>query len=108
MLLQPRLDTLAEQRAVRQHHGGPPTRLQQADDESKKKIRRLARSKLGWEVVLDTWLLLPAERRIREDDVHPVRGPIISVRPGESVVVSNETGGLDPVQKHIRYAQHVR
>ena len=73
VLLEPRLHALAEQRAVGQHHGGAPARLQQADDQREEQVGRLAGAEVLREVGLDAVLLAPAEGRIGEDDVHAVR-----------------------------------
>ena len=42
MFLEPRLDAFAEQGAVGQDHGGASVRLQQADDQGEKEVRRLS------------------------------------------------------------------
>ena len=72
MLLEPRLHAFAEQRAVRQHHGGAPARLQEADDEGEEQVGRLAGLEVLREVALDAVFFAPAEGRIGEHDVHAV------------------------------------
>ena len=62
VLLEPRLDAFAEQRAVGQHDGGAAARLEQADDQRQEQVGGLA----GLEVLAGSWSrcrLLPCRRR---------------------------------------------
>ena len=108
MFLEPRLDALAEQRAVRQHHGGAPARLQQADDQGEEQVGGLAGAEVVGKVVLDAVFLAPAERRIGEHDVDAVALRVADVGPRQRVVVAHEARVLDAVQQHVGDAQHVR
>jgi hypothetical protein len=90
VFLQPRLDALAEERAVRQHHGGAATGLEQADDEGKKEICGLAGLEVPGEVRFDAVLLAPAEGRIGENDIDAVGLAVADVGARERVVVPDE------------------
>ena len=107
MLLEPRLDSFAEQRTVGQHHGGPPTRLQQADDQSQKQVRRLSGPKVLREVALDTVFFLAAKGRIGEHNVHPLLAFPAGIGPRQSVVMTHETRILNAVQQHVCDTEHV-
>ena len=67
------LDALAKQRAVGQHHGGAPTRLQQADNKSQEQVCGLLGPKLFRKVGLNTVLLPPDAPRpgIKPGRDHP-------------------------------------
>ncbi len=108
MFLEPGLYSLAEQRSVGQHHRGAPARLQQADDESEEQVRGLASAEMLREVRLDAVLLLAAEGRVGEHDVHPVLLLPADIGAGQGVVVADEARVLDAVQQHVGDAEHVR
>ena len=101
VLLEAGLDALAEQGAVGQDHGGAAARFQQTDDEGEEQVRRLPRAEVLREVGLDAVLLLAAEGRIGEHDVHPVLPLPADVGPRQGVVVAHEAGVLDAVQQHV-------
>src|SRR4051812_25401648 len=60
------------------------------------------------EVALNTIFLPSAERGVRKNNVHSVRGPIADVRPRQCVIVPHETRILDAVKEHVCDTQHVR
>ena len=72
VLFEPRLHAFAEERPVRQHHGGAALRLQEADDERQKEVGRLAGLEVLGKVALDAVFLTAAEGRIGENNVHAV------------------------------------
>ena len=108
MFLEPRLDALAEKRAVRQHNGGAAAGLQQANDEREEKIGCLSCLKVFGEVGLDAVFLAASKGRIGEHDIHAVAGRVTDIGSRESVVVADEAGILDAVQQHVGDAEHVR
>ena len=107
MFLEPRLDAFAEQRAVRQHHGGAATWFEQTNDEGKEQIGCFARAEMLREVGLDAVLFPPAEGRVGEDDVDAFVLLPADVGPGQRVVVAHEARVLDAVQQHVGDAEHV-
>ena len=72
VFLEPRLHAFAEERAIRQHHGGAAFGFEDTDDEGKKEIGGLAGLEVLGEVALDAVFLAAAEGRIGENDVHAV------------------------------------
>ena len=107
MFLEPRLDAFAEQGAVGQHHGGASARLQQADDQGEEQVRRLPGAEVLREVALDAVLLLAAEGRVGEHDVHAVLALPADIGPRQGVVVAHEARVFDAVQQHVGDAEHV-
>src|SRR5258706_12698589 len=61
-----------------------------------------------WEIALDAVFLAPAEWRVRENDVYPVRLRVADIRPREGVVMAHEAGIFNAVQQHICDTKHVR
>ena len=108
MLLEPRLDAFAEQRAVGQDDRGAPARLQQPDDQGKEQVCGFPGSEMLGEVALDAVFFLAAKGRVGQHDVHPVFPLPADVGPRQGVVVTHEAGVLDAVQQHVGDAQHVR
>jgi hypothetical protein len=53
VLLEPRLDALAEERPVGQHHARASAGPEEADDEREKEVRGLARAEMLGKVCLD-------------------------------------------------------
>ena len=74
---------------------------------ARNRVRRLPRAEVLREVGLDAVLLLAAEGRIGEHDVHPVLLSPVGVGPRQGVVVAHEAGVLDAVQQHVGDAEHV-
>ena len=108
VFLEPRLDAFAEEGAVRQDHCGAAAGFEKAHDEGKEEIRRLACLEVFGKVGLDAVFLSPAEGRIGEDDIHPVRLGVADIGAGQGVVMADEGWVVDAVEKHIRDAEHVR
>ena len=108
VLLEPRLDALAEQGAVGQHHGGAPAGLQQPHDQGQEQVGGFLGSKVLGEVALDAVFFLAAEGRVGQHDVDAVLLLPADVGPRQGVVVTHEAGVLDAVQQHVGDAQHVR
>src|SRR5689334_9806976 len=59
------------------------------------------------EVALNTVFFTTAEGRVRENDIHSVRGSIADVGSRKRVVVPHKTRILDSVKKHVCHTQHV-
>src|ERR1700731_2893262 len=108
MFLEPGLHAFAEQRTIGQDHGGAAFGFQDSDDEGQEEIGGFAGLEMLGKVALDAIFLAPAEGRIGEDYIHAIRLRIADVRPRQRVVVADEAGILDTVQKHVSYTEHVR
>ena len=108
MFLEPRLDALAKQRAVGQHHRSASAWLQQTDDEGQEQVCGFLGPKMLRKVALNAVLLLAAKGRVGQHDVHPVLPLPTDIGPGQGVVVAHEARVLNVVQQHIGHAQHMR
>ena len=96
MFLEPRLDAFAEERAVGQDDGGATAWLEQADDEGEKEIGGLAGLEVLGKVAFDPVLLLPAEGRIGEDDVHSVGLAVADIGSGQVLSWRTKDGSSMP------------
>jgi len=110
-LLDPGADAIAEEQAVGHDDGraagiatGRAPEL--AHDELEEEQRGLGGLLVGGEVVEDTALLLAAEGRVCEDDIHAVVVADLGDLHGEGVAVL-DVGVFEPVQEEVHLHEHV-
>src|SRR5215469_2211619 len=95
------LDTLSEERAIRQNKPSSPSRLQQLHKEHQEQVGCLTRAKLSWKIRFDSILLHATEGRVGDDNIDPFAGRPIPKRTSQSVVMSNIAGNIDSMKEKI-------
>ncbi len=107
--LQRRLDTIAKQETIGQHHGSAAVFLEQFfDDESHEHVGCFACAQVGRVVAADAVVFVPTEGRIGDKAIDLVVGAPFVPAYVQGIAVLDLAGYVDAVQQHIGSTQQVR